>query len=353
MKLPNITEYGSHRDWLIAACVAVGVYFGLRLIGFVITRYISSMAKRESIETDDFVAQAFISRTKPSFLLIFALYAGCLYLRLPKQTDRLVGVMALIALFLQFGFWGNGIITYWFSQRAKKKAEEDPGSASAYSVINFLSKAALWSLIIILLLDNLGVDITAFIAGLGIGGVAVALAVQNILGDLFASISIALDKPFVVGDFIIIDDLMGTVEHIGIKTTRVHSLSGEQLIFSNNDLLKSRIRNFKRMYERRVLFQIGVTYETPYEKVAAIPTMIKEIIESLDQTRFDRAHFFKYGDFALIFEVVYYVLVPDYNVYMDRQQSINLAIYRRFAEEGIEFAYPTQTVHLKKPEDKS
>jgi len=201
--------------------------------------------------------------------------------------------------------------------------------------------------ILLLALDNMGVDITALIAGLGIGGIAVALALQNVLGDLFASLSIVLDKPFVIGDFIIVDDLLGTVERIGLKTTRVRSLYGEQLVFSNSDLLNSRIRNYKRMFERRILFSIGVTYQTPHEKLATIPGIIREVIESQEQVRFDRAHFKEYGDSALKFEIVYYVLVPDYNTHMDIQQAINLAIVRRFEEEKIEFAFPTQTLYLK------
>ena len=202
------------------------------------------------------------------------------------------------------------------------------------------------SIVALIALDNLGIDVTALIAGIGIGGIAIVLAVQNILSDLFASLSIIIDKPFVIGDFIIVGDLMGTVERIGLKTTRVRSLSGEQIIFSNSDLLSSRVRNYKRMYERRVAFSLGVTYDTKVELLERIPSMIEEIIGSQENTRFDRCHFKSFGDFALIFETVYYLLTPDYTAYMDAQQGINLAIARRFEEEGIEFAYPTQTIHL-------
>jgi len=176
----------------------------------------------------------------------------------------------------------------------------------------------------------------------------VALAVQNILGDLFASLSIVLDKPFAVGDFLIIDEHMGAVENVGLKTTRVRSLSGEQLVFSNADLLKSRIRNFGRMFERRVVFKIGVTYQTPRDKLQRIPAMIREAIQRQDKVRFDRSHFQAYGDYALTFETVYYVLSPDYNQYMDIQQAINLEIHEAFEAEGIEFAYPTQTLFLQR-----
>jgi len=193
-------------------------------------------------------------------------------------------------------------------------------------------------------LDNLGIDVTALVAGLGIGGVAVALAVQNVLGDLFASLSIILDKPFVIGDFLVIGEYMGSVEYVGLKTTRVRSLSGEQLVFSNSDLLKSRIRNYGRMYERRVVFNIGVTYDTPRELLKRIPGMIRAAVEAQDKTRFDRSHFMKYGDYALQFETVYYVLSPDYNVYMDIQQAIYLIIHEDFEQNHIDFAYPTQTL---------
>jgi small-conductance mechanosensitive channel len=180
-----------------------------------------------------------------------------------------------------------------------------------------------------------------------VGGIAVALAAQNILGDLFASLSIVFDKPFVLGDFIIIGDSMGTVEQIGLKTTRIRSLSGEQLIFSNNDLLSSRIRNFKRMQERRVVFSVGVVYQTTKAQLETIPGILREAVEAQDSTRFDRAHFKEFGDFSLNFEVVYHVLTPDFGKYMDVQQAINFVIFERFDELGIEFAYPTQSIHLQ------
>jgi small-conductance mechanosensitive channel len=214
--------------------------------------------------------------------------------------------------------------------------------------MGFVGRLVLWAVVLLLVLDNLGVDVTALVAGLGVGGIAVALAVQNILGDLFASLSIVLDKPFTIGDFLIIDDYLGSVEHIGLKTTRMRSLSGEQLVFSNTDLLKSRIKNYGRMFERRVIFDIGVTYQTPREKLQMIPDIIRSAIEAQEPVRFDRSHFRAYGDFSLSFETVYYVLKPDYNLYMDIQQAINLHIHARFEAEGIEFAYPTQTLFVEK-----
>ena len=212
--------------------------------------------------------------------------------------------------------------------------------------MSFIARVVLWSVIVLMALANLGIDVTALVAGLGVGGIAVALAVQNILGDLFASLTIVLDKPFVLGDFIIVGDYMGTVENVGLKTTRIRSLGGEQLVFGNSDLLSARVRNYKRMNERRIVFKIGVVYGTPHEKVERIPGMIREAVEHQENTRFDRAHFKEYGDSALVFETVYYMLVPDYNAYMDVQEGINLELYRRFQDEGIEFAFPTRTVFL-------
>jgi small-conductance mechanosensitive channel len=205
----------------------------------------------------------------------------------------------------------------------------------------------IWSLVLLAALDNLGVDITALVAGLGVGGIAVGLALQDVLKDTFAALSIILDKPFELGDFVVVDDLAGNVEHIGIKTTRVRSLSGEQLVFGNGDLLSSRIRNFKRLVERRGLFTFGVLYSTPADTLERIPEMVREIVDGLETTRFDRAHFKAFGDSSMDFEVVYYVLDAEYLTFMDLQQAINLALVRRFADEGIEFAYPTRTLFLE------
>lgn len=218
----------------------------------------------------------------------------------------------------------------------------------------FVAKFVIYSIVLLVALDNVpGVEITTLIASLGIGGVAVALAVQNILGDLFASLSISLDKPFVIGDFITVGDDAGQVEQIGLKTTRLRSISGEQLIFSNSDLLNSRVRNYKRMQERRIVFSFGVVYSTPAAQLEEIPRRVQEIIEQQENARFDRAHFKSFGNSSLDYEVVYYVLSNDYALYMTIQQAINLALYRLFQEQEIEFAFPTRTVYVNqiKPEE--
>lgn len=214
--------------------------------------------------------------------------------------------------------------------------------------LQFIVLLLLWSLIVLLALGNLGVDVTALVAGLGVGGIAVALAVQNVLGDLFASLAIVLDKPFELGDFIIVDDNVGSVEHIGLKTTRVRAISGEQLIFSNADLLGARVRNFGRMYERRIVFSVGVTYSTPRTELERIPPLLQAAIEAETSVRFDRSHLSAYGTYSIDFESVYFVTSPDYGVYMDAQQRILLRVHARFEEHGIEFAFPTQTLLLSR-----
>jgi len=245
--------------------------------------------------------------------------------------------------------WGTGLISFIIKRKLSHYSFEASGSViTQIKAIGLITKIVLWVLIFLLIIENLGFNVTALIAGLGIGGIAVALALQNVLGDLIASLSIVLDKPFVVGDFIIVGDYRGNVENVGLKTTRVRSLSGEQLVFSNNDLLSSRIQNYKRMYERRIVFTIGVTYQTPATKLEKIPQWIKSIVEEEPKARFDRSHFATYGDFSLTFETVYYVKSADYYDYMDTQQNINLDIYRKFEEENVEFAYPTQTLYLKR-----
>jgi small-conductance mechanosensitive channel len=253
----------------------------------------------------------------------------------------------MIVLLLQSGIWLTAITTTVMGQYRQRALEKNPAAATSINAIAFVSKIVIWSVLVLVALDSMGINITTVVAGLGIGGVAVALAVQNILGDLFASLSIILDKPFVIGDFIILNEYLGVVEYIGLKTTRVRSLSGEQIVFSNSDLLNSRVRNYGRMFERRVPFTIGVTYDTPRDKLKRIPDIIRDAVDAQDKTRFDRSHFMKYGDFALQFETVYYVLSPDYNIYMDIQQSINLMIHEAFEREQISFAYPTQTLYMK------
>lgn len=335
--------------WVIALAVAVSIYVALSILRRTVGSRLKILADRTTTDLDDFLVDLIQVRTKKILFLALAAYGASMFIVLPLEVQRIILGAVFVLLFLQVGLWGNGIISFFVTRRVAKDGEEGL-NLEAYSVITWIAKAALWIIVVLLALNNLGIEITALVAGLGISGIAVALAVQNILGDLFASLSIVMDRPFEIGDFIIVGDQMGTVEHVGLKTTRVLSLSGEQIVFSNNDLLGSRIRNFRRMNERRVLFTLGVTYQTPADKLERIPGMIREIIEVQEQARFDRAHFSTFGDFSLNFEIVYWVLDRDYALFREIQQEINLALYRKFEEEEIEFAYPTQTLFMEKAE---
>jgi small-conductance mechanosensitive channel len=331
--------------WLTAVALFIAVWIAMIILKKILCRRILAFSRKTTTKLDDIIARL-IHRTKFFFPLATALYFASLSLTLPHTLGVLIERLAILALLVQGGLWAAEIVTFWIDRKREQKPADDSAATATLGALNFIIRIGLWTMVLLLALDNFGLQITTLLAGLGVGGVAVALAVQNILGDLFASLSIVLDKPFIIGDFIVVDDFLGRVEHIGLKTTRIRSLSGEQLIFSNSDLLKSRIRNYKRMQERRVVFSVGVAYQTPYEKLEAVPVMIREIIEGQSDIRFERAHFKGYGDFSLDFEIVYWVQIPDYNVYMDIQQAINLALFRRFGAEGIEFAYPTQTIFL-------
>jgi len=332
--------------WLLAAGVAMATFAGLYSVrGLVARRLRSALAGRDEPGVIH-ATLGTVGETWLPIILVAALYAGSYFLMLPAALRSLMATVIVIALLIQGAIWGSHVVRNLVALVTRRRTTQDPAQATAFNIVNVVARAAIWSLAVLLILDNLGINITALVAGLGIGGIAVALAAQNVLGDLFSSLSILLDKPFVVGDFMIFGEHAGTVEKIGLKTTRIRSLSGEQIICSNSDLLNTRIRNYKRMAERRSLFTIGIVYGTPYDKVEMVPRMIREIIEAQPQARFDRAHFKSYGDFSLDFETVYFVRLPEYNLFMDVQQAINLALYRRFEEEGIEFAFPTQTIHL-------
>lgn len=335
----------SLRTWAAALGTAFFVLMVLLILKPRVVRGMTAFLKGIQEETGQ-LAEGIVRETRFSFLFALAVYAGSLALRLPASYASFLNLLVMLIFLIQAGLWGVWIITFCGDQAIGRKKDTDSADATVLGLVKFVSKVALWSILVLVALDTLGVNITALVAGLGVGGIAVALAVQNILGDLFASLTIVLDKPFVVGDFIIVGDSMGTVERVGLKTTRIKSSSGERLIMPNADLLQSRIRNYKHMQERRVPFSIGVIYETSLDKLKRIPGILKEIVESQEMTRFDRAHFKDYGNFSLNFETVYWILSPDYGRFRDIQQAINLSIFERFQKEGIEFAYPTQTVLL-------
>ena len=329
---------------LIAVSGVAVVHSQLVLIGLargLIAHRFARLAKRTSNVVDDLIA-ILVKKTRIYLFAAIGIGGALLIRQFPEEITDIAFRVIFFLFLIQVGVWGRAAISWWVSLYQKERMAEDPGSVTTIRGIGLIASILLWSVLLLLILENFGVDVTALVTGLGIGGIAVALAVQSILGDLFASLSIMLDKPFVIGDFLIIGDYMGTVEDIGLKTTRLRSLSGEQIIISNSDLLKSRIRNYKRMNQRRIAFTVGVAYETPRAKLGIIPSMLQNAVEQQEDIRFDRAHFKSLGDYALDYEVVYFVLNADYALYMDIQQAINLEIIKQFEEEGIEIAYPTQ-----------
>jgi len=335
-------------DWtrlLVAGAVAAAVLFALWTARGLVRRQYARMQRTEQTEALEIPLQA-ASRTTLPFMLLLAAFAGLVTFGIDGRAAVLLQKVMTIALFWQAGLWISTALVAWLDHRRKVTIEEDKAVAGSIGIIRFVARIAVWAIVLLLTLENLGIDITALVAGLGIGGIAVALALQNVLGDLLASLSITLDKPFVLGDFLVVGEHMGTVEYIGIKSTRLRSIAGEQIVMSNADLLASRLRNFGRMYERRVVFTLGVTYETPRDKLLKLAPLLREIIEAEEGVRFDRAHFAKYGPHSLDFEVVYHVLSPEYGRYMDLQQAINFRIHESFEALGVEFAYPTQTLWL-------
>ena len=350
MQSPTILEWqfyhNSVRAWLIAGIIFAVIGATLFIARTLLARHLAKVAAQTSNTADDAIVDL-LRRTRYFFILTAAIAGASLFLDLPPRALSVGRMLGTIALILQLAIWGNGLITFWFRNYAERKADTDVASRTTIAAFSFVARAILWSMLLLVGLNRLGVDITALITGLGVGGIAIALAVQNVLGDLFAALAIVLDKPFVVGDAISVDTMTGTVENVGLKTTRIRSVNGEQLIFSNTDLLKSRIRNFKRMQERRVVLTIGVSYDTPPDTVARIPDMLREAVESQEQVRFDRSHFMSYGESALNFETAYFVLTSDYLTYANKNQAVNLAVLRRFATEKIDFAFPTRTIVVR------
>lgn len=345
LHLNEIVIWGiSLERWAITLLACIAIWGVLLLVRRVAVATVKRLTSKTAFAWDDILA-AVIPRTHGLFLLTIAVLSA-LVLVLNVEALKLFKTVFVPVALLQAGLWSTAAVAFFVAAQRDRRMKDDPASVTTVGALGLLGHIVIWIVVIMLILANAKVEIGPLIAGLGVGGIAVALAVQTVLKDLLASLSIMLDKPFVVGDFLIVGDLMGSVEHIGLKTTRFRSLSGEQLVFSNNDLLESRIRNFGRMRERRAVFKLGVTYQTRREQLAKVPGIIKAAVESQQKTRFDRSHFNQYGDFSLNYETVYYVAVPDYNTYMDVQQAINLAIHEQFEKEGIEFAYPTQTLFV-------
>ncbi len=333
-------------EWLYAALISSVLYLVFYNFWQFSIRKLSKVAERTATRMDDVVIEVMQS-TKQFTILLLALLLGLHFLDLPVKWEVRLNHILFITIGFQIAVWLNKGVGIWAREHLTAVNGSSPAANPVITtVLSWIFRVAIWSVVLLTILANVGVNITAFVASLGVGGVAVALAVQNILGDLFASLAIGLDKPFEVGDFIVFGDVSGAIERVGLKTTRIRSISGEQIICSNAELLKSTIHNYKRMDERRVVFTFGINYATPPEMIAQIPQTVRKAIESFDKTRFDRSHFKEFGPSSLNFETVYFITTTDFNLYMDIQQSINLFLMQEFRAHNVAFAFPTMTLNM-------
>jgi small-conductance mechanosensitive channel len=346
--MQEMLDHSIFGNSILAYLTALAIFIGGVIVVYVFKRLILKRLKKWAQSTDTSIDDVLINAIEKSLIPIF--YFGALYLALhtlalSEKFNSGLRIAAIVLFTLLVVRTASSGVNLGLRSYLKKTDNLERGEKQLRG-IRVLINLVIWAVALVFLLDNLGVKISAVVAGLGIGGIAVALAAQAVLGDLFSYFVIFFDKPFEVGDFIIIGDKMGAVEMVGIKTTRLRAIGGELLVFSNTDLTNSRVHNFKKMEKRRVVFKLGVIYQTSSEKLKAIPQLVKSIIEKQQDAIFDRGHFASYGDFSLNFEFVYYVVGADYAKYMDIQQAINLEIFEAFEKEKVEFAYPSQTLFV-------
>ena len=332
-------------DLQAAVTTFVGVLLVLWLLKYQLLVRLSILAKKSKVQFDDVIVDAFRSISMP-FLVVVSFFAAVQHIAIPSIAYKFIHAIFLFFVVFEIVRILEKFIIYFLTAALANGKDEKKASAA----IKMTVRVILWSVGFLLVLSNLGFNVNSLIASLGIGGIAISLALQNILGDIFSSFSIAIDKPFEEGDFIVVGEHKGNVVHIGLKTTRIQALQGEEIVISNTELTSSRLSNFKKLKERRVVNVITAAYGTPVTKLKKIPGMLKKIVSAEKHVRFDRAHFTAMNDYSLDFEVVFHVDNSDYEVYLKAQQNINLAVLKAFEEEGIEMPYPTQTVYLNKDE---
>ncbi len=324
----------SLREYLIALLTFVFLLTIFKIIQLFVLQKLKQVTKKTNTDLDDMVI-TIVQTLPPPFYAFVAFYVALKLLVFPQTIQVMVDTILVVLIIFQIVRVVQIVLEYVLMKQFRG---EDEISHSTLSLVKIILAVVLWIIGFLFILSNLGVNITSLVAGLGIGGIAVAFALQNILSDLFSSFAILFDKPFKEGDFVVVGDKKGTIKKIGIKTTRMKALDGEEIILSNQYLTSAQIQNYNPMEKRRVLFQIRVEYNTPISKIKKIPTILQKIIESADKTEFGRAHFQALDVSALVFEVVYFVQEADYNLYMDIQQSINLQIMEQFEKEKITFA---------------
>lgn len=335
----------SVRQYVVAGLYFIGLLMVFKALQKLLVLRLKKLTEHTRTDIDDAFIQI-IQTVRPSFYFVLAVYLSLRVLLLPAATGRVVTSVFIVVLAYQLIVAVQILIDYVIRRRVNRTTDQ-----SAQAVLRFTNqivRIVLWVVGILFVLSNLGVNVTSLVAGLGIGGIAVALAAQNVLGDLFSSLAIYFDRPFSIGDFIVVGDIRGTVRHIGIKTTRIKSLSGEEVIIPNHEMTSDRIKNFRRLEERRVSFDIDVMYDESLDKLKAIPGLVQNIIASVPNTRFDRTHFYKVAPASLTFRVVYFMTERDFRKYMDARQEINFKIIETFAREKITLALPIGTIQLRK-----
>lgn len=337
----------SIQNWGIAALICLVTFFGTKLIFKLLLGRMTAWSRHHQKRWNALFLSV-LEETHSIFFLVLGLGVSAQFLSFSNRTLDIIEKALLIGLLIQLGFWGDALLKKSFELSVNQsQSHSTHGVKSSLHWLRIVARIVMFGALLLTIFQTIGINITALIAGLGVGGVAIALAVQNILGDVFASLSIVLDRPFEIGDFIVVGNHKGSIEKIGLKTTRVRSLSGEQLIFPNSDLLQSRIQNFKRMTERRISFVLNLTYQIPSKLMREVPDMVRKIVESQTGVRWERTHFSSFTESSLQIETIYWVLNPDYNFYMDIQQNINLLIMDLFEAQKIQFAHPTRTLIVR------
>jgi len=331
--------------WLrvaIVFAVTLVSYWMLRAVLSLVTRRLRGLAERSGNRFTGIAAQM-LAHTSRLLLFAFSLLIGLKVVDLPGRWEAMMSHGWFIALAFQIALWTDMAVRLWMESLTRDGTARNPVTTT---LIGIMVRLVVWTMMLLSILANLGVNITALVASLGVGGIAIALAVQTLLSDLFASLSIGIDKPFEIGDFVVFGDVAGTIEHIGLKSTRIRALSGEQVVCSNADLLGQIVHNYKRMNTRRIVFSFGIAYDTPSDKARQVSQLVKRIIDGLPDVRFDRAHLLAFDESRMTYEVVYIMQVPDYNRYMDTQQEINLGLIDGLKEMGVRFAFPVRKVEF-------
>lgn len=348
--MPQFLNYviyngNSGLDFLIATVIFIMSFVALAIFQRILVSRLKKIALKTKTEVDDVLLEI-LEGLKPPFYFILSIYLSFNYLNFTEGISKFFNIVILSILVYE-GIRAAQTIISFVTYKTIKKEDNDAQAKMTVKTFNIFVKIILWSFGVILVLSNAGINVSSLLAGLGIGGIAIALAVQNILKDIFSSFSILVDKPFEIGDFIKVGNDLGVVEKIGIKTSRLRTLDGPVLIISNQELTTARVENFKQIKKRRAVFPLSLEYQNSHDNIAKVPFIIKEIISSQDKADFDRCHFKKIGDSGLDFEVSFYVQTQDYSVFLDVLQEVNLKIFAAFKKEGISFAYPTQTVYKK------